>query len=216
MPFLATFLPGYGAVTVASLVAAGDVDIGGTSTAHGGHVGAYSQLVPDNPQDTSSFTTVAGRCYAFYVGPAPKDLTSIYVSAYVATAAVAGAGGAALNWAEIGIATGTLETEAAGAETDLTIRGYASIDTEARAGATSFAEKQITGLSILAGTGLWVVMAESYETTQGVVRSFDGVAGGGACRFRAACQPSLSLNAALAFTDSAYTVATPRMTRRIV
>jgi hypothetical protein len=127
-----------------------------------------------------------------------------------------GAGGAAVNWAEIGIATGTLETEAAGALTDLTIRGFASIDAEARAGSTVFAEKQITGLAIDAGTGLWIVVAQSYQTTQATFRSFDGVAGGGTCRHRAATQPSLNLNVARDFTDSAYTVATPRMHRRIV
>lgn len=192
----------------------GDASIGGTSTAQGGHVG-FPPNLPDTSHDTAPLTSTAGRCYAFFVGNAEKSIASLYVGAYLGTAAVAGAGGAAVNWAEIGIATGTLETDANGALTDLTIRGYASIDTEARAGVASYAEKQITGLNIAPGTGLWVVVAASYETTQAGFRAFDGVQPNTG-RYRAACQPSLNVGVALAFTDAAYSVLIPGMRRKVL
>jgi hypothetical protein len=208
-------------IELGSLIALQDASIGssltvgGTSTAQGGHVGAYAPSYPDTVHDTGALLSTAGRCYAYYAGTAPRDLTSIYVAAYMGTAAVAGGGGAALNWAEIGIAVGTLEADAAGAATDLTIRGYASINAEAIAGAANFAEKEIAGINIPAGTGLWVVVAASYQTTQAGFRSFDGVQPN-IGRFRAACQPSLNLGVPLAFTDAAYVVAIPQMRRKVL
>ncbi len=187
--------------TFPSITIDGDLIVTGTSTARGGHVG-HPRIVPGTPNDSVPQLYTSGRAFARYVGQAQRDLTTIDVMTYLGTAAVAGGGGAALNWAEIALATGALETIAAGGNTDLTIRAYADMNAEALAAASNVIEKTLAGLAITAGTGLWVITAEAYQTTQLGMRAWDGVDLTGRQRHRDACQPSLNVGAALAFTVS--------------
>lgn len=157
------------------------------------------------------FTPISAKCYALYLGEARRNLSSIRVALYIhGVAAVAGGGGAALNWAEIGIATGTLEDNAGKASTTLTVKGYASIDTEARTAATAVVEKNITGISIAEGEGMWQVFASTYETLPMNLR-YIGAAGNisGEYRAKTTTQPSLIVGVPTAFVDDAGGTAIP-------
>ena len=189
--------------TAGNLVAtAGQVD------AAQGIVG-YQKLFPaPTTDDTGSMTTTAGRAYAMYMGQAPRNLTSIDVAFYIhGVAAVAGGGGASVNWAEIAIATGAFENFTGGTSTDLTILAYTSIDTEAKIAATAGYQKTLTA-TITRGQSMWIVIAGSYETTQMSLRTRDGADIEGYGRIRAATQPSLNLSTPLAFTTTPGAAAT--------
>lgn len=178
----------------------GALDVTGTSTAHGGHVG-HARIIADQPNDTAPLLNTAGRAYAWYVGEAQKDLSSIDIMVHLGTPAVAGGGGAALNWAELALATGTLESLANGANTDLTVRGYTSFAAEALIGNTTI-EKTVATTAIVAGTGIWAVVASSHQTTQLQFRGPDGIEQTGRSRF-AASQPSLNVGVAVAYAANA-------------
>lgn len=168
-------------------------------------LGARQRVFPAGflpTKDTGGPVNVAsGTCGALYVGDAQRDMTSIDVHTYIhGVAAEAGAGGDALNWAEIGIAIGTFENYAGRANTDLTIKGYASFDAEARTAATAVAAKSIGGIQIPAGSGLWIVIASAYETLPAnyrYVAAHSPIIG--EWRKRAATRPSLNLDVPLTF-----------------
>jgi hypothetical protein len=155
--------------------------------------------------DTGAFPLVSGTCYALHLGLSRRTLTDFLAQFYQSgTNAVAGGGGAALNWAEIAVATGDPGSMAANA--NLTIRGYSSWNAEALAAATEWRSKLITGLSIPKGLNLWVLIAAAYQTTQPQCRiPVNYVNGRGMARTRANCQPSLNLNAPLAFAGTVTT-----------
>lgn len=159
---------------------------------------AAPKLLPaPTTDDTGSLLATSGRAYARYLGPAPRQMSSITAIAYVAAAAaVAGAGGASVNWAEVALATGTY---AYAASIDLTILAAASIDTEVKAGAAVSVAKTLSGFDLAPGTDLWLVVAAAYESTQASFRIPSGVNVDGTTRIRASTRPSTNLNTPLAF-----------------
>lgn len=152
--------------------------------------------------DTGSILTAAGTTYAWYAGTWGAPLTSVDVGYYVHSAAAAGAG-----WAELGIATGPIASQ--GTTTSLTARGFVSIDTEVKAGTTTVRTATISGLTIGAGVGLWILVGNSYATTQAsfrcVLAGDRDVMGYACARADAAStttRPSLNIGTARDFTGT--------------
>lgn len=143
---------------------------------------------------SGSLTLTADTIYARYIGRAASPLSSIRVIAYVSGAAAVGAG-----WAEIAIATGDFTTPLA--NVTLTPRGYASIDTEVKAGLTSPYTKTITGLALSPVDDLWLLVACNYATTQATLRinAGDGDRSGAAPRAVAAGRPSTLIETATTY-----------------
>lgn len=191
-----------GGVANASLSSAGALD------ALGGVTGQGQFFPPGVDASGGPLTMVAGKAYAYYVGQAPRNLTAMDLHCYIhGVAAVAGGGGAALNWAEVAIASGP-KPSSLQANVNLTVLAYASIDTEAKAGATTLVSKAVSAFSLARDLGMWVVVAASYQTTQASLRFSNGSDVTGLLRTRSACQPSANINAPLAFATAAPTGAT--------
>jgi hypothetical protein len=150
----------------------------------------------------------SSRAYARYVGQAPRTITAADLHAYIhGAAAVAGAGGATLNWAEVAIASGPISTSLQ-ASLDLTLLAYAPITAEAVAAASStLASKAVSGFSLGKDLGIWVIVACAFQTTNMSMRYVLGTDVQGYARTRNSCQPSLNLNTPLAFTTVAPTAA---------
>ncbi len=167
--------------------------------------GRGRKILPDELGDSlGPHAMVSSTAYARYVGPTDDPLTELDVAGYIhGVAAVAGGGGAALNWAEFAIAISANPARMA-ANLDLTILGTADVTNEAlNAGAGSaIKRKTILGLRIPAGAHLWVLASTAFQTTNMTMR-YANSDGQGRWRTRAACQPSLNLNAPLAFATTA-------------
>lgn len=149
-----------------------------------------------NEENTGSLTTTAARCYAKYWGARTVPLTALDVFAYINGVAAATSG-----YAELGIATSTA-TDIFATSVSLTLLGYASIDTEVKAGATVGVRKSLTGLSIPANRDVWVVVVASYDVTQASFRTA-GNGGGdtrGYTRIADATRISTNIGTAVAFT----------------
>lgn len=153
----------------------------------------------------------SGRAYARYIGVHPIALASVRVwTGTSSTAAVAGAGGAGLNWAELAIATSGAPDSQVTTVT-LTALGSASIDTEVRAGSQTTIHKTIT-VYIPPLTHMWLIMASAYETTQVTPRVPQGADYMGLAALRDAYQPSLNIGTPLAFTtDPTHAVVVPSL-----
>jgi hypothetical protein len=160
-------------------------------------------LLPAHDAATGSAISISGRAYARYVGKRTKIVTTVDAHVYRATAAAAGTG-----WAEIAVATGELETIAGIAGTDLTVVGYASIDTEVKAGGLAVISKTIGSLSIPANTGIWIIVAGAYDTTQASYRTVEEVMG---LRVKDATQPSTIVGVPTSFVGSTAAQAIPWM-----
>lgn len=199
------YLTGFNALTANSISSG---TISGTTitatTGFVGDVGTSKWLGTAITDATGSLTLTAGRAYAYYIGEVPKALTSILGTYYLhGVAAVAGGGGASVNWAEIAIATGTLTDMAA--SINLTVLGSASINANAVAAATQWYGTTIT-CTIPARTDLWVIVASSYETTQMSVRvPTNFINGRGYARTANSFQPSLQVGTPTAFAATVTT-----------
>lgn len=187
-------ISGYGAI-VASSVKADYFE---------GDIGTSGWLGTPITDATGSLILTSGRAYAFYIGEVPKALTSILATYYLSgAAAVAGGGGAALNWAEMAIATGTLGSMEA--STSLTVLGSASFNANAVGGVTQWYGTSITA-TIPARTGLWLIMASAYETTQVSVRvPTNFINARGYARTANAFQPSANVGTPTAFAATVTT-----------
>lgn len=146
---------------------------------------------------SGSLALTADTMYAQHLGKTLDAITSVSLQVYVSGVAAAGAG-----WAEIAIATGTFTPITS---PTLTPRGYASIDTEVKAGATASYSKTISGLAIDPETDIWAIVACNYATTQAALRlhAGDGDRAGVSPRRAAGGRPSLAIGSALAFTYTA-------------
>lgn len=171
--------------------------------------GRGRKILPDELIDTlGPHAMVSSTAYARYVGHTDDPLTELDVVGFIhGAAAVAGGGGAGLNWAEFAIAISGNPARMP-ANLDLTILGTADVTTEAlNAGAGSALKKKtIAALRIPAGAHLWVLASTAFQTTNMTMR-YGNSDGQGRFRTRAACRPSLNLNAPLAFATTAPTVA---------
>jgi hypothetical protein len=193
-------LSGFGSI-VAPTVTAATIT---ATTGFEGDMGSPGWLGPIITDATGSLVLTSGRAYAQYLGEVPKALTSILATYYLhGVSAVAGGGGASVNWAEVAIATGTLgEMEAS---TSLTVLAYTSINGNVTAAGTQWYGTSITA-TVPARTGLWLVFASAYETTQVSVRiPTNFLNARGYARTANAFQPSAQIGTPTAF---AATVAT--------
>lgn len=149
-----------------------------------------------NEENTGSLTTTAARCYAKYWGARSRVIGAMDVMAYIHGVAAATTG-----YAEVGIGT-SVAADLYANSVDITLLGFASIDTEVKAGATASTRKSITGLSIPANRDIWVLCVASYDTTQASFRTA-GTGGGdtrGYTRIAASTRISTNLGVAVAFT----------------
>lgn len=178
--------------------------IRGFSRRGAGAIGFSRNMGPQIAGDTGSLTVTSGTCYAQYIGQVPRALSSILAMFYGnATNAVAGAGGASVNWAEIGIAKGPLG--AMSTAPVLTVLGYTSINTQVTAASTAWQAVSVAA-AIPANTDLWIVVAAAYETTQASFRiPTNWVNGRGYAATKAATRPSLVLNSAQTFASTVTT-----------
>jgi hypothetical protein len=170
----------------------------------GNDIGFSRNMGPQIAGDTGSLTVVSGTCYAQYIGQVPRALSSILAMFYGHGAnAVAGAGGASVNWGEIGIAKGTLG--AMSTAPVLTVLGYTSISAALTTAATTWQSASVSA-SIPANTDLWIVIAAAYETTQASFRiPVNWVNGRGYAATKAATQPSAVLGTAQTFGSTVTT-----------
>ncbi len=181
-------------------VTAGDATISaGAVNARDGVTG-QSLYFPGVMTDVTAgpLTATSGQCYARYVGQAPKLFTAADVRFFLhGAAAVAGGGGDSLNWAEVGIATGTPTG-------DLTILAAVTISAEAVASSSTGAYvKALSSFSVAQGLGMWIVTGGAYETTQVSYRYPPDTDVLNVVKIRAATRPTLNLNTPLTFTDAA-------------
>jgi hypothetical protein len=164
MPSFSYDFAGFGVINATSVAATGAI----TADSFKGDIGVSRKLGIPVTDSTGSLTLTSGRAYAMNIDRVPEDLSSILATYYLhGVAAVAGAGGASVNWAEVAIATGTLAQMLV--NTDLTVLGFTSINANAVAAATQWYGTVITA-SIPANTDLWLILAAAYETTQLSVR----------------------------------------------
>jgi len=199
-------IPGWRGYTVGfGPVVAPSVSVTGTVSASGGVTG-QQKFFPDAGTFESGgpLTMTSSRSYARYVGQAPRDITAADLHIYLHSgAAVAGAGGASLNWAEAAIASGPVPT-ALQASLNLTILAAVSFDAEAQAlSATTLITKTVSSFSLAKDLGIWLITACAYETTNKSMRFVLGADVVGMSRLRSSCQPSANLNTPLAFTTTA-------------
>ncbi len=145
---------------------------------------------------------------AVYFGRLPVSLSnSTIVLKYRTT--TAWVGGAAVNWAEVGIATGT-----AGASPSLTAKYYADASASGAsgfAGATGIKTTNITGVTLAAGEDIWLIWSWKIGAG-GTGAVFRGLSVAddlnvGVYATRASYQPSANINSAQTFTAEAFNVA---------
>lgn len=111
---------------------------------------------------TSVRTTTSAVAYAVYMGRAPRSLSTVRLRLRVTTAA------ATITWAEVAIATGTINV---GGNPTLTVRGYADVSTVVNStGQKSIDIPVSSGQAINEGDDLWAIYGAS-ATTVLVVRA---------------------------------------------
>lgn len=173
-------------------------------------VTGQQKFFPDagTAESAGPLTMTSLRSYARYVGQSPRLITSADIHCYIhGVAAVAGAGGASVNWAEVAIASGPIATSLQ-ASLNLTILAYASITAEAVASSsTNLVSKAVSSFSLSPDLGIWLIVATAFETTNMSMRYVYGTDIRGLTRIRSSCQPSANLNTPLAFTTTAPTAA---------
>lgn len=111
---------------------------------------------------TSVRSITSGNSYAVYVGKAPRSITSASVRYRVTT------GAATITWAEIALATGSINV---GGNPTLTIRGYADVSaTVTGTGQFTTSVSVSSGQAINEGDDLWVMYGNA-ATTVAVLRA---------------------------------------------
>lgn len=175
-----------------------------------------SRVLISNEADTGSLTVAAGTSYARYAGRWALPITTIDLFFYVHGVAAVGVG-----WAEVAIATSSPMVQSnfdTGTESiDLTIRGYADIESLVKTASTFGYWKRVTPVTpIMPGTDLWIAVASSFATTQASFRIPTGGTVNGRSKTRvdatgATTRPSLVIGAAQTFTGPVGTGATVPM-----
>lgn len=203
--------PRFTTATIDSLTVTNGITAGGAIDAVGGVTGRQEYFPVLYETNAGPLPLTAGKAIAKYLGRAPKTITSMELAAYIHGTAAAGAG-----YAEIAIATGAIPAAQTTASINLTAVAYASVDAEAKAGATALANKTLSGFTIPRDTDMWAIVACSYATTQMSLRYATGNGGAIAAliRTRTSYQPSVDIGVARAF---AYTIgeAAPILTARV-
>lgn len=111
---------------------------------------------------TSVRTTTSAVAYAVYMGRAPRSLSTVRLRLRVTTAA------ATITWAEVAIATGSINV---GGNPTLTVRGYTDVATVVNStGLKSIDISVASGQAINEGDDLWAIYGAS-ATTVLVVRA---------------------------------------------